>query len=80
MSSWAKTILYNSAKSTATSLVGKAAKYSFWTLLCFFGPQAVISTIGVTGLATAAVVTHSGLIEYTADKIISVNHNDTSDK
>ena len=55
----------------SSSMAGKAVKYSFWGLICFFGPVAVVSTVGVPGLALAAVTVHSGLIEYGTQKAVN---------
>ena len=54
-----------------SSAVGKVIRASFWGLLCLLGPGAVISTVGVTGVAVGAAVVHSGLIEYSAGKVVS---------
>ncbi len=52
------------------NLIGKAAKYGFWTTLCFFGPGPMIATMGVPVLTAVAITTHSGIIEYGTGKFI----------
>ena len=55
---------------TTNYIAKKTVRWGFWVLLCFLGPGSVITTIGVKGLITAAVVTHSGIIEYTTNKAV----------
>ena len=57
-------------KKISKSAVGRAVKYCFWGILCFYGPTSVIGVVGIQGLIAGAVVTHSGVIEYSAGKII----------
>ena len=50
---------------------GRAAKWGFWSAVWFIGPTAFLSPVGIAGLATAAVVTHSGVLDYTASKAVN---------
>jgi len=52
------------------SIVGKVLKYSLWSSLFFFGPGAVVATVGVPTLAVVAITAHSGIVEYSAGKVI----------
>ena len=63
-------------KKVSKSAVGKAVKWAFWGIVCFYGPMAVIGTIGVNGLLISAAAAHSGLAEYSAGKIIDRNITD----
>ena len=53
------------------SMVGRAAKWGFWSSILFFGPIPVIGAVGIPGLAVAAVTVHSGVLEYTATKTVN---------
>ena len=59
---------YITKKLTGTA-VGKVAKWGFWGLL-FACPGTMIGTVGVTGIVVAGATVHSGIVEYTASKII----------
>ena len=51
------------------SVVGKAVRYGFWSLL-FFCPGAMIGAVGYTGVVVSAAAVHSGLVEYGASSLI----------
>ena len=51
--------------------LGKVARWGFVSVLAFFGPGAVVGVVGLEGLIITGIVTHSGLIEYTTEKLIS---------
>jgi len=57
-------------KKISKSAVGRAFKYAFWGTLCFYGPTSVIGIVGIQGLIAGAAITHSGLVEYSAGKMI----------
>lgn len=57
-------------KKISKSAVGRAAKYAFWGILAFYGPGPVIATVGIRGLLVAGMAAHSGIVEYTAGKIV----------
>ena len=57
-------------KKVSKSAVGKAVRWGFWGALCFFGPTSVIGAVGIQGLIVGAIVTHSGIIEYSTGKVI----------
>ena len=52
-------------------VISNLTKLAFWTSISFFGPGAVVSAIGIEGILAAAVLSHSGLVEYTGKKLIS---------
>ena len=54
------------AKKVTGLFAGKAVKYGFWSAVVFFGPGPIIATVGIPGLAVAALTAHSGAIEYVA--------------
>ena len=60
------------AKKVTKSVIGKAVKYGFWTLLFMF-PGTAVGAVGVTGVAVGAGVVHSGIIEYSASSLICKN-------
>ena len=51
------------------SVVGKAVKWGFWTVLLMF-PGTALATVGVTGVVVGAATVHSGIIEYGASALI----------
>lgn len=52
------------------TVVGRVAKWGFWSSVVFFGPAPIIGAIGIPGLAVAAITVHSGVLEYTATKTV----------
>ena len=50
--------------------VGKMARWTFWTVLSFWGPGPIIAWVGVEGLIAAAAITQSGILDYAGDKIV----------
>jgi hypothetical protein len=57
------------AEKVTQSVIGRAVKWGFWSLVVLC-PGSLISTVGIQGLAMAAVTVHSGLVEYSASKLI----------
>ncbi len=52
-------------------LIGRIAKWGFWTAITIFGPGPIISVVGVPGLVAGAVISQTGLIEYYTKKILT---------
>ena len=48
------------------SVIGRVVKWGFWPAIYLVGP----ATIGIQGIAVAAIVVHSGIVEYTASKAV----------
>lgn len=60
-------------KKVATNVVSKVVKFGFWTILAYFGPTTVISTIGIPAVATTGAIVYSGGIDFLVDAIIERN-------
>lgn len=58
------------ASKVTKSVVGKAVKWGFWSLVLFC-PGGMITAIGYQGIVISAVTVHSGIIEYGASSIVS---------
>ena len=58
------------ASKITKSVVGKAIKYGFYSLVVIC-PGTLISAVGFQGVAVSAVVIHSGIIENGASMIVS---------
>ncbi len=52
--------------------IGKVTRWGFVTVLTLWGPGAVVAVVGIEGLLATAAITHSGIIEYTCDKIVGI--------
>ena len=57
------------AGSVTKSVVGKAVRYGFWSLILFC-PGAMIGAVGYTGVAVSAAAVHSGVVEYSASRLL----------
>lgn len=68
---WGRWALNKATRVVVGHGVAKASKYAFWSGLMFFGPLTVVSTVGIPAVAATALIIHSGVIEYVADKAVS---------
>ncbi len=68
---WGRWALNKATRVVVGHGVAKASKYAFWSGLVFFGPLTVVSTVGIPAVAATALLVHSGVIEYVADKAVS---------
>ena len=68
-----KSILKNTSKyifkKISKTAVGRGARWAFWSLL-FLYPATAVTTVGVSGIMAGAAFAHSGIIEYSAGKVI----------
>lgn len=56
-------------KKVTNLLVGKAVKWTFWSIV-LFSPLTTISTVGMPVLLITAATIHSGVIEYTSTLLL----------
>jgi hypothetical protein len=52
--------------------IGRAVRWGFFSIMTLWGPGPIVAVIGVEGLIITTALTHSGIIEYTGDKILSI--------
>lgn len=63
-------------KKISRTVVGRGVKWAFWGLICFYGPGPVVAAVGINGLLVGAAVAHSGIVEYSAEKMIDKTIDD----